>query len=83
MLRLIVLTHGDYDHAGNAAYLREKYGSKVAMHRDDSGRVERADWQWNLGPKPDKFGPIFKVVSILHQAGPVRHVRARCLRRGR
>jgi hydroxyacylglutathione hydrolase len=25
-LKLIVLTHGDYDHAGNAAYLREKHG---------------------------------------------------------
>jgi hydroxyacylglutathione hydrolase len=43
-LRLVVHTHGDYDHAGNAAYLRDKYATKIAMHRDDSGRVERADW---------------------------------------
>jgi hydroxyacylglutathione hydrolase len=31
-LQLIVLTHGDFDHTGNAAYLREKYGAPIAMH---------------------------------------------------
>jgi len=46
-LKLIVLTHGDFDHAGNAAYLRDKFGAKIAMHRDDSGMVERGDMFWN------------------------------------
>jgi len=46
-LDLIVLTHGDFDHTGNCAYLREKYGTKIAMHRDDSGMVERGDMFWN------------------------------------
>lgn len=68
-LRLIVLTHGDYDHAGNAAYLRDEYGTQVAMHRDDSRRVGRADWDWNLKPKPDKFGLLFRVVSIFIKPG--------------
>ena len=68
-LRLIVLTHGDYDHAGNAAHLRAKYGTKVAMHRDDAGRVERADWNWNLKPNPDKFGLIFRAVSLFIKPG--------------
>lgn len=63
-LRLVVLTHGDYDHAGNAAHLRDKYGTRIAMHRDDSGRVERADWTWNLKPKPDKFGLLLRVVAL-------------------
>ena len=27
-LNLIVLTHGDFDHCGNAAYLRKKSGNK-------------------------------------------------------
>ena len=27
-LNLIVLTHGDFDHSGNAVYLRGKYGAK-------------------------------------------------------
>jgi hydroxyacylglutathione hydrolase len=42
-LKLIVLTHGDFDHSGNAAYLRQKFGAKIAMHRGDSGMVERGD----------------------------------------
>jgi len=46
-LKLIVLTHGDFDHTGNAAYLREKFGARIAMHHDDSGMVERGDMFWN------------------------------------
>jgi hydroxyacylglutathione hydrolase len=46
-LKLIVLTHGDFDHIGNAAYLREKFGAKIAIHRDDSGMAERGDMFWN------------------------------------
>ena len=42
-LSLIVLTHGDFDHTGNAAYLRHAFGGKIAMHPDDSGMVERGD----------------------------------------
>lgn len=68
-LRLILLTHGDYDHAGNAAYLRNKFHTKIAMHPDDSGRVQRADWSWNLKPKPDKFGLLFRLVAIFIRPG--------------
>lgn len=46
-LKLIVLTHGDFDHIGNAAFLREKFGTKIAMHKDDSGMAERGDMFWN------------------------------------
>ena len=46
-LKLITLTHGDFDHIGNAAYLREKFGAPIAMHRDDSGMAERGDMFWN------------------------------------
>jgi hydroxyacylglutathione hydrolase len=42
-LKLILLTHGDFDHIGNAAYLRSAFGSKIAMHRDDSGMAEHGD----------------------------------------
>ena len=50
-LKLIVLTHGDSDHADNCAYLRSKYGCKIAMHRLDSGMVERGDMSWNRKAK--------------------------------
>ncbi len=52
-LRLVVLTHGDVDHAGNAACLRAKYGARIAMHADDKGMVERGDTTWNRKAKPD------------------------------
>ncbi len=53
-LKLIVLTHGDLDHAGNAAYLRRTYGTKIVMHVGDAGMVERADLTWNRKAKPDR-----------------------------
>jgi hydroxyacylglutathione hydrolase len=31
-LKAIVLTHGDFDHSGNASYLGKKFGTKMAMH---------------------------------------------------
>ena len=34
-LKLILITHGDFDHIGSAAYLREKYGAPIAMHEGD------------------------------------------------
>jgi hydroxyacylglutathione hydrolase len=46
-LKLILLTHGDFDHSGNAAYLRGKYGTKIAMHIDDEGMVEKGDLFYN------------------------------------
>ncbi|MBN1285950.1 MAG: MBL fold metallo-hydrolase [Anaerolineae bacterium] len=72
-LKLIILTHGDFDHCGNAAYLREKFGAKIAMHDADSGIVEHGDmFQGRAKPnvlvkamsglffrlgKPDRFKP--------------------------
>jgi hydroxyacylglutathione hydrolase len=46
-LQLILLTHGDFDHSGNAAYLRGKYGVKIAMHSADEGMVEKGDLFYN------------------------------------
>lgn len=58
-LKLIILTHGDFDHTGNAAYLGEKFGAKIAMHDDDSGMVERGDMFWNR----NKGGMLFRVMA--------------------
>ena len=46
-LKLIILTHGDLDHTGNAAYFRKKYGTKIAMHHDDVGMAEHGDMFWS------------------------------------
>jgi glyoxylase-like metal-dependent hydrolase (beta-lactamase superfamily II) len=42
-LKLIIITHGHLDHVGNAAYLRDRYGAKIAMHRGDYGMIESGD----------------------------------------
>ena len=49
-LKLIILTHGDYDHTGNGAYLREKYKAPIAVHNSDLGMVEYGDMSWNRKP---------------------------------
>jgi glyoxylase-like metal-dependent hydrolase (beta-lactamase superfamily II) len=42
-LKLILLTHGDFDHTGSAVFLREKYGSQICMHAEDVGMLENGD----------------------------------------
>lgn len=42
-LKLIIVTHGDLDHTGNGAYLQNKYGAQIAMHRYESAVVENGD----------------------------------------
>jgi hydroxyacylglutathione hydrolase len=46
-LKLIILTHGDFDHTGNAAYLRGKFNAPIAMHLADAGMLENGDMFWN------------------------------------
>ena len=41
-LNLIVLTHGDLDHVGNAAHIRTVFGSRIAMHAEDARIAETA-----------------------------------------
>lgn len=38
----IVLTHGHFDHAGEAAYMAEKYGVKVYAHQAQKEELEKA-----------------------------------------
>jgi hydroxyacylglutathione hydrolase len=42
-LRLIVITHGDFDHIGTAAYLRTTFGAKIGMHPADAEMAEKGD----------------------------------------
>ncbi len=63
-LKLIILTHGDFDHVGNCAYLRKKFDSKVAMHTGDVGMVEKGDMFWNreMGRAKRAIGKLFILV---------------------
>jgi hydroxyacylglutathione hydrolase len=42
-LKLIIITHGDFDHTGNAVYLRQKYAALICMHKEDMGMLENGD----------------------------------------
>ncbi len=60
-LKLIILTHGDFDHTGSAAYLRQKFSAPLAMHQADWGMIERGDMFASRG----KSSPIFKAIAPL------------------
>jgi hydroxyacylglutathione hydrolase len=46
-LKLIVITHGDFDHTGNVTFLRSKYSAKVAIHKNDAGMLQDGDMFFN------------------------------------
>lgn len=58
-LKLILITHGDFDHTGNAAYLRDKWAARIAMHPDDLGMAEQADMFFNRS----KRNALFKALA--------------------
>lgn len=71
-LDLIVITHGDFDHTGNAATLREKFGAKIAMHAADSAMAERGDMFSNR-KKANAFTHVMApVISTLFGFGKSR-----------
>ncbi|MGY5859361.1 MAG: MBL fold metallo-hydrolase [Candidatus Thorarchaeota archaeon] len=63
-LKLIVLTHGDFDHVGNCAYLRDRFSCRIAIHDADVGMVEKGDVFWNreMGIVKRAFGRLFTLL---------------------
>jgi hydroxyacylglutathione hydrolase len=54
-LHLIVITHGDIDHTGNCAYLREKYAARIAMHEGDTEMCMKDGITRDRGEMPKDF----------------------------
>ena len=82
-LKLIILTHADLDHSGNAAYLRQKYATKVALHRGEAPVVEQGSMSLSRGsrnllarfilplltlPKSDRFEPDILVFEPINRS---------------
>lgn len=51
-LQLILITHGDFDHVGNCAWLRKKYAAPVAMHSAEASVAERGRMFLNRKTQP-------------------------------
>jgi hydroxyacylglutathione hydrolase len=67
-LKLILITHGDFDHTGNCAFLREKYGAKIAIHAEDAGLVESGDMFHNRKSGNPFIGKISNLIFYLKKA---------------
>ena len=64
-LKLIVLTHGDSDHADNGAFLRNKFDAPIAMHPNDAGMVGRGDMSHSRKAKPDRITAMGRVIVLV------------------
>lgn len=62
-LRLIVLTHGDVDHAGNRAHLRRTHHAPIAIHRKDAAIVQNGDMNAGRKEKPDRHALAFRFLT--------------------
>jgi len=48
-IKLVVLTHGDFDHVGSAGEIRELSGAKIAIHNKDQLHLEQGIFNWPKG----------------------------------
>ncbi len=48
-IRLIVLTHGDFDHVGSAKEIKEITGAQIAIHESDKLNLEESRYNWPPG----------------------------------
>jgi hydroxyacylglutathione hydrolase len=59
-IRLIVATHGHFDHIGAARQLREAIGAPLAIHREDARWLREGLVEWPAGVT--RWGKIFRTV---------------------
>jgi glyoxylase-like metal-dependent hydrolase (beta-lactamase superfamily II) len=64
-LKLIAITHGDIDHTGNCAYLREKYKAKIAMHEGDTEMCMKDGITRDRGEMPQDFPLPLMILWLL------------------
>ena len=48
-IKLIVLTHGDFDHIGSVREIKEATGAQVAIHENDLKYLEEGLFNWSAG----------------------------------
>jgi len=55
-IKLVVLTHADFDHSGSAGAIREITGAKIAVHENDRAILEEG--RFNFPPGVTAWGKI-------------------------
>jgi len=48
-IKLIILSHGDFDHVGGAKDLKKLTGAKIAIHENDRENLEKGIFHWPEG----------------------------------
>jgi hydroxyacylglutathione hydrolase len=61
-IKLLVLTHSHFDHAGNALRIKEKYGARIVIHAKEAGLLEQ-------GFTPLPAGTNFFSSAIIRRLG--------------
>jgi glyoxylase-like metal-dependent hydrolase (beta-lactamase superfamily II) len=59
-IRLLVLTHGDFDHVGSAKDIKELTGAKIAIHENDRLNFEKSIY--NYPPGTNSWGKISRFI---------------------
>jgi glyoxylase-like metal-dependent hydrolase (beta-lactamase superfamily II) len=59
-IKLIILTHGDFDHIGSAKDFKEVTGAKIAIHENDRKNLEEGIFHWP--PGVTKWGKISRFI---------------------
>ncbi|MFZ0452109.1 MAG: MBL fold metallo-hydrolase [Ignavibacteriaceae bacterium] len=60
-IRLIILTHGDFDHVGSARDIKFITGAKIAIHENDKNNFENAIY--NFPPGVNLWGRVSHLLS--------------------
>ena len=66
-LRLVLLTHGDFDHIGNAAHLRREFGVPIAMHAGDVAMAANGDMFAGRRPRNPFLRSLVSLAARLPQ----------------
>jgi len=65
-LKLVILTHGDMDHIGNAKRLQDKYGVKIAIHNDDYKIIKKGIYPKRT-VRPLGFRIMFTIFNLIRK----------------
>lgn len=75
-IKLIVITHGDFDHVSGARELKEITGADIAIHENDRRNLEEGIFHWPEGVTP--WGKVSRAMfkPLLKKKATFRPVKA-------